>query len=87
MEEIISPERILQSWQTHLSLLLMLLEVMIFPEQGRDNTLLDLLVINQIDLAPYVRADLGLMILDTQRVRGTRPFCSQIVRLVKESLR
>jgi len=43
-------------------------------KQGPGITRSDLLVINKIDLAPYVGADLGLMILDTQRVRGTRPF-------------
>jgi urease accessory protein len=34
----------------------------------------DLLVINKIDLAPYVGADLGVMERDTRRQRGTRPF-------------
>jgi urease accessory protein len=43
-------------------------------KQGPGITRSDLLVINKMDLAPYVGADLGLMILDTQRVRGTRPF-------------
>ena len=33
-----------------------------------------LLVINKIDLAPYVGADLGVMERDSQRMRGTRPF-------------
>jgi urease accessory protein len=33
-----------------------------------------LLVINKIDLAPYVGADLGVMAQDSQRMRGTRPF-------------
>ncbi|NUN63958.1 urease accessory protein UreG [Pseudanabaena biceps] len=34
----------------------------------------DLLVINKIDLAPYVGADLGVMELDTLKMRGSRPF-------------
>lgn len=33
-----------------------------------------LLVINKIDLAPYVGADLGVMERDSKRMRGTRPF-------------
>ncbi|MEN9229996.1 MAG: urease accessory protein UreG [Thermostichus sp. DG02_5_bins_236] len=34
----------------------------------------DLLVINKIDLAPYVGADLGVMERDTRRMRGDKPF-------------
>jgi urease accessory protein len=34
----------------------------------------DLLVINKIDLAPYVGADLGVMERDARRARGERPF-------------
>jgi urease accessory protein len=34
----------------------------------------DLLVINKIDLAPYVGADLGVMERDAWRMRGPRPF-------------
>jgi urease accessory protein len=34
----------------------------------------DLLVINKIDLAPHVGADLEVMERDAQRMRGTRPF-------------
>lgn len=34
----------------------------------------DLLVINKIDLAPYVHADLGIMESDAKRMRGDRPF-------------
>jgi urease accessory protein len=34
----------------------------------------DLLVINKIDLAPYVGADLGVMERDARRMRGDRPF-------------
>jgi urease accessory protein len=34
----------------------------------------DLLVINKIDLAPYVGADLGVMERDAARMRGGRPF-------------
>jgi urease accessory protein len=33
----------------------------------------DLLVINKVDLAPYVGADLGLMERDARRMRGPRP--------------
>lgn len=34
----------------------------------------DLLVINKIDLAPYVGADLGVMERDSRKMRGQRPF-------------
>jgi len=34
----------------------------------------DLLVINKIDLAPHVGADLGVMARDAQAMRGARPF-------------
>src|SRR5262249_56087751 len=34
----------------------------------------DLLVINKIDLAPYVGASLDVMERDSRRMRGTRPF-------------
>jgi urease accessory protein len=34
----------------------------------------DLLVINKIDLAPYVGADLGVMDRDAQKMRGRKPF-------------
>ena len=34
----------------------------------------DLLLINKIDLAPYVGADLGVMGRDARRMRGERPF-------------
>jgi urease accessory protein len=34
----------------------------------------DLLVINKIDLAPYVGADLDIMKRDTQKMRGDKPF-------------
>ena len=34
----------------------------------------DLLVINKIDLAPHVGADLGVMARDARTMRGTRPF-------------
>jgi urease accessory protein len=34
----------------------------------------DLLVINKIDLAPYVGADLGVMERDAKRMRGEKPF-------------
>ena len=35
----------------------------------------DLLVINKIDLAPLVGADLSVMQADTRRMRGERPWC------------
>lgn len=35
----------------------------------------DLLVINKIDLAPYVGADLDVMDRDSKKMRGERPFC------------
>ncbi|MCO6049365.1 urease accessory protein UreG [Mesorhizobium sp. RP14(2022)] len=34
----------------------------------------DLLIINKMDLAPYVGADLDVMRSDTERMRGSRPF-------------
>ena len=34
----------------------------------------DLLVINKIDLAPYVGASLEVMERDAKKMRGTRPF-------------
>ena len=34
----------------------------------------DLLVINKIDLAPYVDASLEVMERDTRRMRGEKPF-------------
>ena len=34
----------------------------------------DLLIVNKIDLAPYVGADLDVMEADTKRMRGGRPF-------------
>ena len=54
----------------------------------------DLLVINKIDLAPYVGASLENMERETKRMRGTRPFVlsnlrtgeglEQIVRFIQE---
>lgn len=34
----------------------------------------DLLIINKMDLAPYVGADLDVMAADTRRMRGDRPY-------------
>lgn len=34
----------------------------------------DLLIINKIDIAPYVGADLGVMDRDSRKMRGERPF-------------
>src|ERR1700683_1442250 len=43
----------------------------------------DLLVINKIDLAPYVGASLDNMDRDTRRMRGTRPFIFSNLRAGK----
>lgn len=40
----------------------------------------DLLVINKIDLAPYVGADLGVMERDSRKMRGSRPFIFTNIR-------
>lgn len=40
----------------------------------------DLLVINKIDLAPYVGADLSVMDRDSQKMRGNRPFLFTNIR-------
>jgi len=40
----------------------------------------DLLVINKIDLAPYVGADLGVMERDSRKMRGDRPFLFTNIR-------
>lgn len=40
----------------------------------------DLLVINKIDLAPYVGADLGVMDRDSRKMRGKRPFVFTNIR-------
>lgn len=40
----------------------------------------DLLVINKIDLAPYVGADLKVMERDSKRMRGERPFMFTNIR-------
>jgi urease accessory protein len=54
----------------------------------------DLLVINKIDLAPYVGASLEVMERDAKRMRGTRPFVltniragqgvAEVVRFIEE---
>jgi urease accessory protein len=41
----------------------------------------DLLVINKVDLAPYVGASLEVMERDTKRMRGARPFVMTNLRL------
>lgn len=43
-------------------------------KRGPGVTNSDLLVINKVDLAPYVRADLGVMDRDARAVRGELPF-------------
>lgn len=40
----------------------------------------DLLVINKIDLAPYVGADLAIMDRDSKKMRGERPFLFTNIR-------
>lgn len=40
----------------------------------------DLLVINKIDLAPYVGADLGIMEQDSKKMRGKKPFIFSNIR-------
>lgn len=40
----------------------------------------DLLVINKIDLAPYVGADLSVMERDSRKMRGSRPFLFTNIR-------
>lgn len=40
----------------------------------------DLLVINKIDLAPYVGADLSVMERDSKKMRGNRPFLFTNIR-------
>ena len=40
----------------------------------------DLLVVNKIDLAPFVGADLGIMEADTKRMRGERPYVFTNIR-------
>jgi urease accessory protein len=40
----------------------------------------DLLVVNKIDLAPYVGADLVMMEEDTKRMRGQRPYVFSNIR-------
>lgn len=42
-------------------------------KRGPGTTDSDLLVINKIDIAPYVRTDLSVMERDARRVRGTGP--------------
>lgn len=40
----------------------------------------DLLIINKIDLAPYVGADLGVMERDSKKMRGEKPFVFTNIR-------
>ncbi|PAF47446.1 urease accessory protein UreG [Helicobacter sp. 12S02232-10] len=40
----------------------------------------DLLIINKIDLAPYVGADLGVMERDSKKMRGEKPFIFTNIR-------
>jgi urease accessory protein len=45
------------------------------PRKGGPGiTRADLLIINKVDLAPYVGASLEIMAADTRRMRGSRPF-------------
>jgi urease accessory protein len=43
-------------------------------KNGPGITQSDILVINKIDLAPYVEADLGVMERDSRLMRGEKPF-------------
>jgi urease accessory protein len=45
--------------------------------------LADLLVINKVDLAPYVGADLGVMERDSRALRGERPLVFTNCRLAQ----
>jgi urease accessory protein len=47
----------------------------------------DLLVINKIDLAPYVGADLAVMERDAKRMRGERSSCSRTSKMEPVCLR
>jgi urease accessory protein UreG len=45
------------------------------PRKGGPGIVMsDLLVINKIDLAPYVGADLSVMEVDSKKMRGNRPY-------------
>lgn len=56
----------------------------------------DLLVINKIDIAPYVHSDLGVMDRDTKAQRGERPYVftnlfdgtglDEVIRWIKEDM-
>lgn len=56
----------------------------------------DLLVINKIDIAPYVHSDLGVMDRDTRAQRGDRPYVftnlfdgtglAEVIRWIKEDM-
>ena len=56
----------------------------------------DLLIINKIDLAPYVGADLSVMERDSKKMRGDKPFMftnirddqgvDDVVKLIKENV-
>ena len=56
----------------------------------------DLLVINKIDLASYVGADLNVMAMDTKKMRGDKPFVftnlktqdglSEVVKFISENI-
>src|SRR5712691_10875827 len=54
------------------------------PSKGGPSiTRSDLLVINKVDLAPYVGADLSVMRGDTEKARGARPYVfTDLTRLV-----
>jgi urease accessory protein len=49
-------------------------------KKGPGVTRSDLLVINKIDLAPYVGVDVALLESDARRARGTRPFVMASLR-------
>ena len=59
----------------------------ILRKGGPGITRSDLLVINKIDLAPLVGANLGVMEADTLRMRAKRAFVLRILRAAKVSIR
>ncbi len=61
-------------------MLLMWLKVKIPRKNGPGLVQADILVINKIDLAPYVGASLEVMEHDTKVVRGERPYMQLTVK-------
>lgn len=61
-------------------LLMWLREIRSREKGGPGITRSDLLVINKIDLAPYVGASLEVMERDSRKMRGERPFVFTNIR-------